>query len=65
MCIVCYINYVIILHQLADLFQLCAQVEVELGHLFQGSWRCKEGSVLSVVNYVKKKVYLQDISGQD
>ena len=49
MCIVCYINYVIILHQLADLFELCAQVEVELGYLFQGSWLSKEGTFLSVV----------------
>ena len=43
MCIVCYINYVIILHQLADLFQLCAQVEVELGHLFPRSWPIQRG----------------------
>ena len=56
MCIVCYINYVIILHQLADLFQLCAQVEVELGRLFPCSWPSKEGTVLSVVYYIKNKV---------
>ena len=56
MCIVCYINYGIILHHLADLFQLCAQVEVELGHFFQGSWPGKAGTVLSVVYYMKKKV---------
>ena len=56
MCIVCYINYVIILHQLADLFELCAQVEVELGHLFHRSRHSKEGTVLSVVYYMKKKV---------
>ena len=49
MCIVCYINYVIILHQLADLFELYAQVEVELGHLFHRSWHSKEGTFLSVV----------------
>ena len=56
MCIVCYINYVIILHHLADLFELCAQVEVQLGHLFQSSWLSKEGTLLSVVYYMKKKV---------
>ena len=56
MCIVCYINYVIILHHLANLFELYAQVEVELGHLFRGSWLSKEGTVLSVVYYMKKKV---------
>ena len=49
MCIVCYINYVIILHQLADLFELYAQVEVKLGHLFPCSWPGKEGSLLSAV----------------
>ena len=55
-CIVCYINYVIILHHLADLFELYAQVEVELGHLFHCSWHSKEGTVLSVEYYMKKKV---------
>ena len=56
MCIVCYINYVIILHHLADLLELCAQVEVELGHLFYYGWPSKEGTILSVVYYMKKKV---------
>ena len=49
MCIVCYINYVIILHHFVDLFQLCAQVEVELGHIFPRSWPSKEGTFLAVV----------------
>ena len=52
----CYINYVIILHQLADLLELCARVEVELGHLFHRSWPSKEGTFLSVVYYMEKKV---------
>ena len=56
MCIVWYINYVIILHQLVDLFEHYAQVEVELGHLFPCSWPSKEGTFLSVVYYMKKKV---------
>ena len=49
-------NYVIILHQLADLFQLYAQLEVELGHPFPRSWPSKEGTVHTVVYYMKKKV---------